>query len=559
MRTAISTIIFITLLFSLGAGYLLQTGGELQPEVELPAYSTKIRANDPWVVTGTEYINDTQELWARDIRVEAGGMLVFDNARINFDTMTEPVFINVTAGGIMRVLNSTVFDLNNFTNPHGYFIWSYGELEILNSTINFAGYTAITNGSGCSDPQPCTDYFGAGIRVVDGTAKISGTTICNSTYAVLKEGGLLKVENSRFENNFYGIYGYYTSGIQVKNTVLTQNYYAFFLISTKAVEISDCTLELNLFGMFVEDSDIVAVSSTFRMNTETAISGYRGTELTLIDCIISYMRGAFLGYNLFLETSTLVMQNSTSENGLWGIYLMNCTAEISQSKLIENQLTGVYVYYSVLELSNSTISGNDNGVLLENSAGNLTGNDIVENNIGVFAYESAPVVDYNIIAANTYFGVQSLDMEFSLGTGNEFTDGKGSENGWGRFQQIYTVYVKVTDTYNNVLPFADYSVTNRSGEEIYNGTLNVKATVDGAKLWLHHYWVDNEGSRVEPGPHKITIWWGNTSWGGFIYDSVSISVSPDSNKYIKLERPIPDIYVTDDDIKISATSVEEGD
>jgi hypothetical protein len=514
---------------------------------------------DTWVITGTEIVKDAEEIWSDDIRVEAGGALIIDNSKISFYTEAAPILINVTSGGVMKIINNTEFNLINISTSRGYYIWNYGELEIDNSTIMFAGYCAPLNTSGCTDPTPSDTAYGPGIWQAGGELTIRNSVLGNSTYAVFQNNGKIAIDGSTFENNFYGIYGYKTSDITINNAIFQENYYGLFLITVDDVEITDSIFARNLFGIFSEDSKITVVNGTFNMNTETAVSAYRHTELTLIDSLISYNWGEYPGYNLFMETSTLVMHDSRSENGLWGLYLMNCSAELLRTELVNNQFVGAYLFRTDTSIKNSTFSGNGKGVLLENSTGALTGSDIVDNTIGLYTIESAPALGQNTIADNTEFGVYAVDMSYNVDSSNKFIDSENRTNGIGRYRQIYTVYARVTDFHNNLMPFVEAEVTDGMGNVVFNDNLYVKGTVSGGKLLLVHYWITNSGERIEPNPYNITVQWSDSAWSGQVSSSKEFTVDSTSPKIIELSLGLPDLYIYDDDISVSSDKITEGD
>jgi hypothetical protein len=517
------------------------------------------RADDKWLITGKEFVNATTEVWTRHIDVLAGGELIFNNAKLNFDTVTDYVYINVSAGGVMRLTNGTIFRLNNISESHGYFIEVRGQLFLDESTIMFAGYCAPTNASSCTNPTPSSTGFGPGIWINGGSVAIRNSTLGNSTYSVLLEDGSLDIANSTFENNYYGIYGYEGSDLHINGSTMRNNYYSVFLISTTDVLVTNSLFLTNLFGAYLDNSELEFDNCSFVMNRETAVSAYGGSKLVIANSVISYQWESFPGYNIFLEESSLEMTNSRSDKGMWGVYLVDCTATIEDSELVDNSFVGLFAYGSDVTVSSTILSDNDRGAVLENATGSVTSCDIVDNRLGLYILGSTPTVESNLIARNTEYGVLAQNLDFDLDESNQFRDTQGNGNGLGLFRQVNNVFLKVRDSYGNLLNYVNYSVTDSSGMVLYSGDLNVRADSRGGVLLLDQYIINREGVREVPGPYNISVRWGGDEFGGYVETSEQVAIETFGYQSVQVELPLPDLYIDDEDISISNKDLVEGD
>jgi hypothetical protein len=515
-------------------------------------------SSEPWIISDEQYINNTDEIWSRDIQVLSGGSLVFDNATIHFETVNSPINITVSSGGLLKIINSSEFFLNKISSSYGYYITVYGDLVIENSSIMFAGYAPPPNSSSCNPTQVKWNFM-PGIRLVEGTAAVRNAEIRNSTYGIELENAKLDVYGSTFVNNFYGIYGYHAENMKVTDTKFSDNFYGLFMVSSINMIVEECIFKTNYFGVFSDNSEIGLINSTFQTNNEGGISAYRQSEIVLEDCDVSDDIDKFPGYNIFIEDSTLKLEDCLSVSGLWGVYLMNATAELVRTELLDNMLTGLYAQNSDITVTNSTLMGNDYGAIIENSTGTFQYNTITDNGIGLFAVESAPVIDYNTITRNTEYGVQSRDGSFELGAGNVFSDSENKTNGLGMMRELCTVFVQATDPYNNWFTFIDSIVINAFGEEVFNDSLYVKGDMNGGKLQLEQKLISNEGVSSSKGPHDVIIRWGRPEWGGYISASKKVTCGNDGPHIVRMQLPLPDLYITENDIEVSSSNIREGD
>lgn len=527
--------------------------------IEPPGNSYDMRDDDTYVITGTEYIKGTTETWSSDILVESGGSLVVDDSVLMFDTSASPVLINVSTGGKLSIINSSTLDLTKVNNSLGYFITIFGDLVIRDSTINLSGYGSCINRSSCTNPSPSNTYFAPGLSLAEGTALIENSTISNSTYGLVLEAAQLEVINCIFVYNYYALYSYQGSNLEISGTIIRNNAYGMFIVSGEDITISDCIIENNAFGIFIENTDAEIVNSTFTTNIEASIGAYFSSELTLEDCVISHDYLTYSGFNIMIDHGTLVMTDCLSAGGLWGVYVNESTAELLRTELLSNQITGIFAFRSAVTLTNGTILGSEYGALLDNCTATLSGNTIADNRLGVYAIECRPVLEYNLIARNTEYGVMSMDRTFELGAGNDFIDPEDNENGLGMFRQLCSVNIKVYDQHNNMFLFVDGVVVNGLGEEVYNGSLYVKGDVNGARIVLDQFWITNNGVNINPGPYNITVRWGDDGWGGYITAQQTVSLVGDGPKNLELKLPLPDIYISEDDIEVTSGKIKEGE
>lgn len=552
-RILVLALIFIAL-FQAGTSYFSGdrsgSSGSVVPEVG---------GVGTWSVSGLEYLNDTTEYWTKNIEVISGGILVIDNSKLFFDTNASKVSIYISSGGTLWLRNSTEFHLNDIPNSEGYFIRVFGELIIEDSLLMHAGYFANLQSPSCTDPNTTVEYYTPGISLEDGSVLIRNTTIINSTYGIGVKGGELKVFNSSFERNFFALYSSSPRGILIEDSKFSGNIYGLSAGSSSNITVSNCIFKTNYFGLSSSGSDIVVSNSSFQTNYEVGINVYRGSKIEIKDTVVSDDPNQWPSYNIYVENSEIKMADSLSGGGLWGLYILNSTAELSGTDLMDNQVTGIFAFFSDLDITNATVQGSEYGFLLENSTAELSQNSVTRNRIGIYAVDSAPVIKNNTIGGNIEFGVQGQDRSFEVGSGNVYDDGQGNPNGRGRFRQLSSVYVKVSDTYGNKLSHATITAENANGDKKYDGSLYLLSDVRGGKLNLDRYYIANDGSIVEPGLYNITAKWGKVDWGGYVSSSQVISCDSDGAAYLKFNLELPDIYVVSGELRLSNTNVKDGE
>lgn len=423
------------------------------------------------------------------------------------------VFCNNTE---LTVLNGRVLD-----NQYGISV-SYSNL-VVNSTLIYRNYEGI---------------FGWGSSILCENTQVYQ----NEIYGIYFEESNLTTDNSSIFSNYYGIYSTY-SRLQIEDSELNNNWVG--------IKADNCVGELN--------------NNIFTSHYFQGIDTYR-TEFTIYNCTI-------LGHPT--ENSDYSADNIGVMGVLSNFTIYECTIKYnrvgiddgysSNIKIYDNLITGNYngifnFLAEEFEVYNNTIVDNYAGIYSWDSNLNIYNNLITANIFGIVYKQTASdnldleiSIKNNIIANNADWGMYVFNHEADI-SDNTFVDDSGKPNGQGKILQEFPFTIYVDDLYDEPITLVKIEIQDILGNTVASGMTNTNGELEVYNLT--YYKLLNDNSEIYYNPHEVTVKWGDDDWG-YVIDRATVEISEVSNITFKLS--LPDVFISDDDLKISKTRPHSGD
>ena len=139
--------------------------------------------NGDWTVSNYVRYDGGSCVLTGSLVIPTGGTLVLNNLTLALNNAFDDEYtINLDAGGVLRIFNSTIKSNNNYQS--GNFV-SYGTLQVENSTLRDFG----------------VQYNWEGIFLYGGSAIIKNDTIADNDMGLLISGAMPTVEDTIFDSN----------------------------------------------------------------------------------------------------------------------------------------------------------------------------------------------------------------------------------------------------------------------------------------------------------------------------------------------------------------------
>jgi hypothetical protein len=329
------------------------------------------------------------------------------------------------------------------------------------------------------------------------------------------------IDNSFIHDNWVGIKADYCNG-SVMNTDISLNSYQGMGVYESELDISNCKVmggESSYPDLYPNNIGIYGVLS----------------NLTIHDCSISNTRvGIDDGY-----LSNVNIYNNVISYNYYGIF--NYLA--SQFNVHDNEIMynsyGIYSWDSNLNIYDNQLVGNYIGITYKQTVQESSDWDI-------------NIVD-NVIADNSEWGIYALNNELEIDQ-NIFIDDEGNANGNGIYLQEYSLNIYVYDSYNAPITQARVEVRDTFGTTVMTGMTNTDGELNIDNVIS--YKISNENVKTVYTPHDVTVRWGTDKWG-YISEQKSLELNKISNLTFKFK--LPDIYISNEDIKVSKSRPESGD
>jgi parallel beta-helix repeat protein len=562
---------------------------------------------DPWVITGTEEILNEQRVINKAITISSGGKLIIKDSLIKVNSSTSPVVITVENGGELVVQDSN-FTSEKIGEDQGYNIEIYGTAEINNSDLNYLcsliGNYTIASCSGTdykpkytpgisiySDNTKITNSrinfaWNTSILIEDSTPTIINNSFTNNLYSITIFNSKVTLYNNHFFSNLMGFSGVsseisminstftsmfdhaivgYQSEILLKNVTIT-NCNTIMYCFQSSIQFEDSTIS-NSIDLWLEISDFTIINSTISAIQEQLY--FSSANISFRNNIIencNYGITIFSSYNGVFENNTidssvairfhycynLLVQNNTITGNFVGISILSSNITIQSNTISNSTYSGISVYYDSYggSIKNNMINNNTIGISISNSEYNIINNTIVENHEGISSQSSKIVITDNLIAGNTEWAINITDVDPVL-RNNKFDSEEYSVNGQGQIHKQIQIRVNVRDQYGNFIDDSKISVSDKNNNNALGesqGQPNQGILIPVSKKF-------NSGTTDDFNPFTITALWGNN----FGYTTSNKVITITEPMIIDLVLPLPDIYVTNDDIKISTYKTKHGD
>jgi len=402
-------------------------------------------ANDPppsgGTVTGNWTVNDTRAYngvtitLAGNLVVESGGILVLDGARLVVDAYVQGQFgIEVRAGGRLAMQNGA--NLTSSSAAYSLAVRQDGALYVNDSEVRRCGYAWGSDGET------------AGLFLESDSCALTRTLVTGGYYGVVARGASPSFSGCRFTANSYG---------------------AAAVNSSSA--FANCTFTYNVNGANLENCSGTFTNCTFALNTGFGLLAYLSSasfgrcdlvsnpsgNCVLMGCDATFSNCTFRdgAYGAYVTQGNPAFSSCTLTGNRYGMYFYKSAATVSDSVLDRNSWyaascyfgepslvrcelsytgysavdglsygTGLGAFSSNFSVTGGSVHHNYQGVECRYSSPRLSGADFSDNDISVWAYQSAmQLTGCNITRARLY-GAQLQFFCSGVFEGCRFTDSR---------------------------------------------------------------------------------------------------------------------------------------
>lgn len=572
---------------------------------------------ETWTISGPEEIMNETTIINKSIIIKSGGVLNIENSTIEINSSQGPVIFTVEEGGRLIIEHSKLTS-HNLSFDFGYNIQVYGEMILNDSIINYPGYIlGVYPIKSCSE-EYYREYFSPGIEVKSDNVEITNSEFnfaLNTSIFIM--GSSPKIYNNVFFNNTISI-TILDSNVILDNIYFNENIQGMEIARSNLELVNSTFINMKSDGIFgystvfnirntifencentlyCEESTVSIDNSTFNSNGGL---GIRGSNVNFVNSKISSLGGFYLvnvtgmvknnsfencisGIALLYSKGAIIENNSiiVKEDYLGmgeniGIGVVQCQDILIENNLIQVNTIGISVFESDVIIINNTvyskfagislyiwgyeyivknniISNCSIGIIIESFEGEIINNTIVQNQEGISCSGSNISINNNLIANNSDWGINITGVEPIL-TENRFSDQYHKPNGKGRIIKMFDITFRAKDAFGYYISDYFLSVFDKDNNiPIYEEIIGATGRYD---TQIPIYKILNSGEKQEISNLVATASWGN-EYIGYIENSKTFRI-PDTSR-INFTIPLPDLYLTRDDITISNPSPKDGD
>ena len=369
--------------------------------------------------------------------------------------------IIVEKGGGLAIRNSTVIFNLTKNAAAGILVQPGGTLEMFDSKV--------LSGNPANSPT----FVSYGNLTIDNCDITGLWGHFEEGGGVLIQSGLVKITDSIFENN--------------KRQGLT--------VMGGGVTVRGSTFKGNMEGVTVKTvSGLVIESSIFSGNTQDGILG--------VAAGVTIKTSTFTDNNIAIGlslTEATIKGNTINRNRI-GIDLAHVNyATVESNKITGNTEVGIRTASSSPVIKDNELSGNAMAMNLTGGKVTLTGNNIVNNNNGVFAKGVTGDVGGNIIGGHPAYGLYIIGGNLNI-LNNNYTP----DNARGRVAWAWKLNINVSkkgDSGPERVIGADIEVFDIDGKIEFSGVTN--ATGSTRAIDIVERYIDNTGAEIDANPHQL--------------------------------------------------------
>ncbi|PKP53972.1 MAG: hypothetical protein CVT90_02110, partial [Candidatus Altiarchaeales archaeon HGW-Altiarchaeales-3] len=242
-------------------------------------------------------------------------------------------------------------------------------------------------------------------------------------------------------NNNYGIYLYLSKNNQIINNRINDNdnYGIYMDTASDHTPLINNTINNNGYGVYVSSLRNKLINNTINNNDYgiyvNSFNGYNNitrnnVSLNNID-----------GIHIASSSNNIIFQNYITSNNNGIFFMDSSNNRVMNNTINSNNIAGIYLYYRSddNEISyNKILNNSQAGIVMSNkesldaigdSEGNennsLEGNEISNNNLGIYSKNSSSTIFSNYVCNNTDMNFNSLDWHSSYGDYNTCNNSDG--------------------------------------------------------------------------------------------------------------------------------------
>jgi parallel beta-helix repeat protein len=390
-----------------------------------------------------------------------------------------------------------------------------------------------------STPLPAAAETGQPDWIVDSLTTLENTVRVLGSNIVIENGGELRLNNSTLIMN-----GSKEGELQIlvkqggrlqadgANITWGQGRWHYWFQVNGTLDIRDCAIsglrgQFDTGGIYLAPTSTATISRCHFAQNQWYAAIANGSSPVISDCDIDAVKAGIRVENggaptisgntirgaerqaIIVLNSAPMIRNNRILDGHQGMDLQRSKAQISGNEISGCQAWGIQCYdFSDADITGNAISGcAEEGISVVASAPTLVGNVIYGNGIGVNATTSSTTLTKNSIYGNRGWGVFCRSGAPVL-SGNNFTDGRGTDNPMGDVAVVWSLTVVVEEQGHGPVAGANISITDSSGKTVFRGSTGDDGTVPGIELY--QYRIDS-GSRQSGTPHRLSVKKGDLS------------------------------------------------
>ena len=305
----------------------------------------------------------------------------------------------------------------NFNDGAGIYLWEYSLNNNIENNIvtdNTYGIVLYSNTAYNNITQNIVNSNEIqGIRLVDCYNNTLSNNTANSNYGSDWISGIylensnnnIIIDNLAKDNDGYGISTSGSNNNTFINNIANNNSYGFYIYSySKNNTLINNTAYNNSYGIFISSSsnNNILINNTINNNSNYGIYIESSSNNNTISN--NRIENTLSNNSIYIKNSNdcKINSNIIFNSSLNGIKVENSNG----IKIFENNISNISEwgislngsYYSSIE--NNTLFENQNGILLEDSDGNITNNNITNHKEGLRLHLSAGLIKSNVISNN---------------------------------------------------------------------------------------------------------------------------------------------------------------
>ncbi|MEW6069729.1 MAG: PKD domain-containing protein [Candidatus Thermoplasmatota archaeon] len=532
MKKALLFFILLTLAL---AWIIFIENADSRLEVEAEPAPMMTARGDEDITNTTNWTSDKEI--SGNLTIYSGGNLTLSNMTLKLKLGYQGQYrIEVKSGGVLRAFNSTITASSQ--EYHYLFLVRGGSTLILENTS--------LSGCGYKEGEE------AGLYIATSDARLKNCTLENNHYGVYCIQSSPKIEDCRIVNNTFGIrvegVVYYALPYIANNTISSNENYGIYCKRDGSTINGNDIFDNGGDGIYCDQSSATITGNDIFYNSGAGLYCY-DSDITIENNNISSHK-----YGIKCDNSKIdSIKNNLLENNAHGVCCRSGT-NISNfdSNTVLNGTEGIFCSSdSPMNIYNSTIKNASCGIHFC-SWGEITMNNITENELGIYCDHGTPNITHNKITFNTRAGIHCY-----YSAALTFSNNNISNNGWGIYaagaslsiennnfknnsegilwQEWYPMIHVINQADGSYVAGANVTVKNCTGVEVFTKTTDTTGIISTN---ITEYKILNDGTPVNHTPHEITA---HKEYVGMDTNKVNL----DGNKVVMLYLKIPDLTPID--------------